>query len=247
MLKTLIAAAAERLGYTIIPNWQLGSYSAAENLRKLFALLSIGLVIDVGANAGQFRDLLRTQVGYRGRIASFEPNLELARSLQARAKADPSWEVMGTALGSAAGEAEFNIMADNQFSSFLAPRHDEVARFKDMNVVREQARVQIVTLDSVMPELTERHASRGVFLKLDTQGYDLEVLKGASASLPRIAALQTEAALRPIYAGAPSDRAVIDYAAAHGFVVSGFFPSNAGHFPELIDYDCQMVRRDATA
>lgn len=244
MIKRVVSSAAARLGYTIVPTWQIETYHNVRHLRRIFDLLSIDLVIDVGANAGQFRDLLRGQVGYAGPVASFEPVPALADALSARAASDPLWTVERRALGAEPGTADFNVMKDTQFSSFRSPRHDDVTLFTTQNTVRERVTVEVTTIDAVLPDLVRSHGARAAYLKLDTQGYDLEALKGARASLPRIAALQTEASVRPIYDGAPDHREVIDFAVSQGFVVSGFLPNNEGSFPQLVEFDCHMIRRD---
>ena len=244
MLKQIVSQLAGRMGYTIVPNWQLRHYPGMRHTQRLFDLLGIDLVLDVGANAGQFRDFLRSQVGYGGRIVSFEPTPRLAEALAARAAADPLWSVEPRALGAVPGTAAFHVMENSEFSSFLTPRHDSTGLFTEMNRVRETVDVEVATLDAVLPALMAQHRAGAVYLKLDTQGFDLEAIKGAEASLPHIAALQTEASVRPIYQGAPSYSDVTDHLAARGFVVSGMFPNNEGNFPELIEFDCLMIRAD---
>jgi FkbM family methyltransferase len=244
MLKRLVSLAATRLGYTIIPTWRLETDPCARYLKRLFDLLSIDLVIDVGANAGQFRNLLRDQVGYEGRIVSFEPVPHLSRALAARAVADPLWTVDARALGASAGTLNLNLMQDTQFSSFLSPRHDAIPRYEDKNVVREHVAVEVTTLDLVMPALNASFSPRAIYLKIDTQGFDLETIKGGEQSLDRVVAMQFEAAVRPIYEGAPGYRDIIDHLTPRGFVESEFFANNEGAFPQLVEFDCFMIRRN---
>lgn len=244
MVKYAIARLIHRMGYTVIPNWQLSTFPIVADLRRRLAFFDIDLVVDVGANAGQYRDLLRNQVGYAGRIVSFEPTPFLARELAIRASKDPLWTVVNQALGASVGSAEFNIMADTQFSSFFAPRHDDVALFTALNRVAETVAVEVSTLDLVLPPLLQQHAPRGVFLKLDTQGYDLEVLRGATSVLSRVAALQTEAAVRRIYDAAPGYQETLRFLEDRGFVLSGILPNNEGHFPLLVEFDCHLIRAD---
>lgn len=244
MLKQAVTTLARRMGYTIIPNWQLSTYEIVNDLKRRFALFKIDLVIDVGANSGQYRDLLRERVGYTGPIASFEPIPELARKIAERAKSDLSWDIKHMALGSTVGHAEFNIMAESQFSSLLAPRQGDGALFQDMNKVTERVTVAVSTLDTVLPALLKQHNPRGVFLKIDTQGFDLEVLRGGRHSLPLIAALQTEASVHRIYDQAPGYQEVIDFLQSNGFTISGIFPNNEGMFPRLVEFDCHFVRND---
>lgn len=243
-MKRLVSAMAGRLGYTIIPTWQMEGYAGIRHLRRVLNLLSIDMVIDVGANAGQFRDMLRGQAGYQGHIVSFEPVPRLAQALATRAKTDPLWDVEPRALGATPGTATFNVMENTEFSSFLSPCHDDVDIFRQQNNVRERVDVDVTTLDIFLKEVLSQTMTKNIYVKLDTQGFDLEALKGGKASLPHIAALQTEASVRPIYEHSPRYRDVIDHLLASGYVVSGFFPNNDGHFPQLIEFDCYMIRRE---
>lgn len=244
MMKQRIADLVRRLGYTIVPTWQMSTVAIVQDLRRRFEFLDIDLVLDVGANAGQYRDLLRDRVGYAGRIVSFEPVPHLARDLADRAAGDPHWTVRNQALGAASGSAEFNVMAHTEFSSFLEPRHDDIALFETMNRVVDQVPVDVSTLDAALPPLLDQHKPRGVFLKLDTQGYDLKVLEGGASTLREISAVQTEASVRRIYDGAPGYQEVVRFLEGHGFVMSGMFPNNDGSFPVLVEFDCQLIRGD---
>lgn len=244
MLKRYVTRMAERLGYRIIPVWQLATYAAVEDLRRRLDFLKIDLVIDVGANEGQFRDMLRNLVGYQGRIVSFEPVPHLAAGLARRAEADPNWEVRHMALGAVAGKALFNIMEHTQFSSFLQPNNEDIRLFSETNKVAEQVSVQVETFEQILPELLKAKPAERVFLKLDTQGFDLEVLKGSAGALAGIAGVQTEASVRQIYNNAPEYQEVIRFLEERGFVMSGIVPNNEGQFPLLVEFDCQLIRAD---
>src|SRR5262249_10260519 len=138
---------------------------------------------------------------------------------------------------------KFNIMAITEFSSFLSPSHSGVGMFKGGNEVEESVEVEVNTLDRVLPALEKQLGVNQIYLKLDTQGYDLEVAKGAGASLPGIRGLQTEASVVPIYEGMPDYSSAIRTFESHGFVLSGIFPNNPSHFPRLIEFDCYMINR----
>lgn len=80
----------------------------------------VNLVFDIGANAGQFAQSLR-ELGYRGRIVSFEPQSEAREQLERAASVDPLWEVAPkAAIGAEDGEIELNLAA-NSISSSLLP------------------------------------------------------------------------------------------------------------------------------
>ena len=109
------------------------------------------------------------------------------------------------------------------------------------NVVTDQVEIQIRTLDELLPELEAELGNRNLYLKLDTQGFDLEVLKGASQSIDKIRDLQTEASVKPIYSEMPDYATSIRTLLSLGFELSGIFPNNSGYFPMLIEFDCFMI------
>ena len=76
----------------------------------------VSVVLDVGANEGQFARELRDW-GYRGRIVSFEPIPAVAATLREQAAHDPAWEVRECALGREAGTATLHVSALSVFSS----------------------------------------------------------------------------------------------------------------------------------
>lgn len=243
-LKHIARRAAQAIDCTLIPNWRLASYPQAEYLRRLFAHLAIDCVFDVGANAGQYRDFLRSEVGYAGIIVSFEPIPDHVLHLRQRAVHDEHWYIEDFALGAESGQRTFNIMARSTFSSFLQPDPGALARYADSSTVVDTVDVTMRTLAEMLPALQARHGFRAPYLKLDTQGFDLEVLRGAGESLQAIQALQTEASIQPIYAGMPGYQTTIDWLQAAGFVLSGIYPNNETAFPVLVEVDCHMLRRD---
>src|SRR5512141_1499824 len=172
----------ERMGYTLLPNWRVARYPMTMCLRELFALLEVDLVLDVGANVGQYRNFLRAEVGYTGRIVSFEPIPRNVARLREHAAGDPAWLIEPFALGSASGPATFNVTAESVFSSFLQPTADSANLFHADSAVTERIAVEVRTLDEVLPGLEREFAPRRMYLKLDTQGYDLEVVRGGAAS-----------------------------------------------------------------
>lgn len=243
-VKTIVEKLAARAGYEIIPRWQMDDFQTVRYICKLFKRLNINLVIDVGANAGQYRDLLRNRVGYSGRIISFEPVPELAHGLMARAATDPNWTVYNMALGALAGSATFNVMDNTEFSSFHIPNNNDVDLAKVGNHIARKVKVKVSTLDQMVSDSNFHDSHNNVYLKLDTQGFDLEVLKGATNFLRSISLIQAEANVIPIYDGSPSYRDLIDFLIEQNFILSGIYLNNDGHFPILVEFDCFMIRRD---
>ncbi|MHB1207294.1 MAG: FkbM family methyltransferase [Rhodospirillaceae bacterium] len=239
MMKQAVTRIADALGYAVIPRWRLPRFEMARKLRDLFDRHAIETVIDVGANEGQYRDFLRDEVGFEGAIVSFEPIPDLARLLETRARTDPRWTISQKALGAARGTATINVMAGSDFSSFLQPRQVENHRQNEKNTVVRAVAVEVSTLDDEIP--ADRSLAR-TYLKLDTQGFDLEVLKGARRAIAQVPALQTEVSFRPFYKGMPTYGESLDAFKNSGFAVAAFFlVTDDGHH-RAAEFDCVMVR-----
>jgi FkbM family methyltransferase len=206
-------------------------------LRHLLELHRIDLLLDVGANQGQFAQLAR-HVGYTGEIVSFEPLSRYREVLRKAANEDGRWRIIASAVGSQAAELDLNVCADDSFSSLHTLNDSARARFGGHVAVDSVERVSVCTLDSLWPELDQGRGRR-VLLKTDTQGHDLAVLSGASAVLPWTCAVVTEAAIQPIYAGAPRFVEIAAWLERAGFVLSGVFPTS--HRPE----DLSLIEVDA--
>jgi FkbM family methyltransferase len=212
----------------------------AEHLRRIFAVHGVDCVIDVGAHRGKYRRFLRYEVGFAGEVVSVEPIPELAAALAERARTDPRWQVHPCALGASAGTASLNVMASTDFSSFLAPDHSGTAQYAAANAIARVEKVEVRTLDGLASGL--KPAPRNVYLKLDTQGYDLQVLRGAAQTLARVVALQSELSFVPIYSGMPSWRESIECIMALGYRLSGMFAVSRDASQGLIEADCVFVR-----
>jgi len=232
-----------KMRYTIIPTWRLAHYPLAQHLRKIFRTFEIDCVLDVGANKGQYHDFLRGQVGYEGKIVSFEPIPDHVEILRRRAAHDREWFIEGCALGSAPGQATFNVMTNTEFSSFLDPDHSNAGSFGGRNEVVTTITVEVKTIDGVIPALQDRLGFRRPYLKLDTQGFDLEVIKGSHEQLKNIWALQTEISVKAIYHNMPNYVETIAAMESLGFGISGIYPNNPDHFPEAVEFDCVMVNK----
>ena len=159
---------------------------------------SIDTVLDVGANTGQYASQLRNELGYKKRIISFEPLNEAFLVLKQKSKNDPLWEVHNFALGDAGTHGAINVSANSYSSSLLDMLPGHLKSAPD-SVYTGTEVVEIKTIDSIFTELCT--ASQQILLKIDTQGFEKQVLAGAEQSLPRIDTVQLEMSLIPLYAG----------------------------------------------
>jgi FkbM family methyltransferase len=241
VVRTTIIEAAKKQGYEVVPSWKIEQVPLANHLRKVLEQNDIQIVLDVGGNLGQYRDFLRNDVGFKGRILSFEPVRKYSELLKSRSAVDPLWHIYDFALGCEEGEASINVTRSPGLNSFLAARTDVVDGFWSEGAVVAVEKVQIRMLDNVLAEAGIDCVASNVYLKLDTQGFDLEVIKGATRSLPKIRALQTEASIRPIYAGMPTFLETVAAMTANSFDLSGMFPVTHDDNLRLIELDFVFI------
>lgn len=157
-----------------------------------------GLVLDVGANSGQYGRELRAH-GFRGEIVSFEPGRHAFQLLERTSSGDDSWSCRRLALGETSGRRSINIASNEGASSSFLTLTETHASSAPSVTFETREDVEVATLDEVASELLRDAAP--VWLKLDVQGYELPVLTGAEATLPRIAALEVEVSLVELYQG----------------------------------------------
>jgi FkbM family methyltransferase len=206
-LKDTLRSLAEATGLEI----RKTSVYTSQKLRHqlLFSQLPIDLVVDAGANTGQFVHQCRA-AGYKGEIISFEPSAAAHASLLQSAAPDPLWTVADRmALGATTGEVEINIAA-NSYSSSILPMLDSHLAAAPNSAYLQKEKVPLRRLDDILADLLADHPadhlaatapSRCVFLKLDVQGYESQVLAGAAQLLNYTLAVQLEMSLLPLYQG----------------------------------------------
>ena len=205
--------------------------SQQERLVQLLERHAIALVIDVGANEGQYGEQLRRH-GYEGRIVSFEPGASAHGALTQRAEADPRWDVAPRmALGAAAGRAPLKTNNRSDMDSLLTTTIATRMAFPKLEATGEET-VEIVRLDAVMDDLAAPTDEERIFLKIDTQGYEDHVLTGAEKVIDRIAGLQVEMSFFPLYEGEADYLSILNKIHGFGFspylVIGGYFSRSLG-------------------
>jgi len=202
-------------------------------LRDLLKRLRINCFFDVGANIGESVKLLR-RIGFKGYIFSFEPHPDSFKSLHSALSKDPYWRGLNIALGSQNMLSDFNIAQFSYHSSFLPSKIVKTSRV---------ANVQMKRLDSIIDTVLEGITAPRIFLKIDTQGYDLEVVKGAAGCIDRISGLQSEIAVTPVYDNMPNYLKMLAYYESLGFVLMNLFTvaRTAGN-GAILEYDALMAR-----
>jgi FkbM family methyltransferase len=196
-------------------------------LANFLAEHAIHTVLDVGANSGQFGRTLRAS-GFRGRIISFEPLAEPFKALSELVANDPSWEAHRIALGDSRGRLEMNVASNSTSSSFFEIEHAHLAASPVSRFVTQEV-VDVERLDDVVLGLG---LVGPTLLKLDVQGYHLAVLRGATATLDDVEAIQCELSVLPLYSGEPMLVEVLTTLRAMGFELTelepGFYDPRTG-------------------
>jgi FkbM family methyltransferase len=238
-LKKVVVKPLGWAGFSLqrIRSQQKQPYSLAGFLRSR----DINVIIDVGANRGQFADNVFKQ-GFRGRIISFEPILELANDLEQGARRRSNWEIRPFALGESGGEALLNVSASDDFSSFKEHARESEDIF-DGIATKHTQRAAVRRLDETDIGLCS--ASR-IFIKSDTQGYDREVLNGATRILPQVLGIQVEVPIHQLYKDTWTFSEAVCHLGKIGFVPAQFWPVTT--FPDdpasAVELDC-IFRRTA--
>ena len=216
----------------------------SRHLLKLLRHLRINCVLDVGAHYGEFGALLR-EFGYCRHIVSFEPVSASYKLLQARAERDGKWTTFPFGLAAADGTAEIHLYRSSDFNSLLEPSGVQ-DRFAANTEELGTETVILRRLDSVFGECLAGIAEPRVALKMDTQGYDLEVVRGAHESLKSILMLQSELPGISHYAGQAKMIPALEHYWAEGFRPTGFFPVNyETDGVTVMEWDCVLMREDA--
>jgi FkbM family methyltransferase len=232
--------AAERFDVTILRHSE--SNYLRPHLARVLAALRPDVVLDVGANRGQFVDEVRS-VGYTGRIVSFEPTPSIFEELAGRHGGDPQWVGHQFGLGAQDGELTLHLYGEGSLNSLLLASDFGRDRFRSMANPHGSIQVPIKTLDEVWGELVP---DGRVFLKIDTQGFDMEVIRGASRSMDKVVGILTEVPVNPIYEGMPTMSAVFSHLEDLGFELTGLFPVTRDRSRvRLVEGNCVFVRGSA--
>ncbi|MDQ7049802.1 MAG: FkbM family methyltransferase [Enterobacterales bacterium] len=236
----LLRLVAQSMGYELVSRNKDTSLNF--HLLNLIQLNKIDVVLDIGANLGQFAQSLRGS-GFKGEIHSFEPIKAVFEQLQHAAKDDALWHVHNHAMGSEIGLGKINVTQASDLSSILEPNQYGSKRFKK-NKISHTETIQISTVDNFLINDLVNGTNKKVFLKTDTQGYDLEVIKGAKQSIKQIRCLLSEISLIPIYAGMPHYIESLQVYESLGFIVTGFYPITREKSDlSVIEMDCVMINK----
>jgi FkbM family methyltransferase len=200
--------------------WDLHRFGPSTNpsAQHLAAIKHVGanVVFDIGANTGQFAQELRS-VGFAGKIISFDPLTSAHRQLSMAASRDNDWLVHPrVAVGDIDGEIDINISGNSVSSSVLPMLKAHSSAAVDSAYVAIE-RTPLVRLDSVAAQYLSSDSR--LFLKIDTQGFEWQVLDGAVDTLKCAHGVLVEMSLVPLYDGQRLWRDLLERMEKEGFTL----------------------------
>lgn len=235
-----IQTGLRRVGYELHPYDPEPAPGQQDQQRaRLLNAEGIDLLLDVGANEGQFAVRMK-RAGFKGRIVSFEPLSAAFAVLERRATMDPRWEVRRLALSDGDGTADIHVAGNSTSSSLLEMGERHLRSAPESAYVGTET-VETARLDSLWEDVVR--AGESAFLKLDVQGFEMQVLSGAEQALAELRGVQAELALAHLYEGDSPWRAVVDRLGELGFelvgVEPGFADSETGR---MLQFDGVFMR-----
>lgn len=201
----------KKRGYQLRP---FPEYSHEAIMRaKAMQHYDIDVLFDIGANSGQYGSLVRT-LGFKGKIVSFEPLDNAFNNLEKKSNNDLNWIVNNFALGDTFGKSFINVSGNSYSSSILnmLERHSDAA---PASLYVSKQEIEVKTLDSIYKDYC--NDSNNIMLKVDTQGYERNVLDGADEFIKQVTLIELEMSLVPLYENQLLFRDLLDYVEAKGF------------------------------
>ena len=235
-MKELLKNTLKKAGF------QIKRFPDGDYLRRIKIINDnhINLVFDVGANNGGYALSMR-EFGYTKKIISFEPLKSAFSELKISAKNDKNWILNNYALGNEDTKSVINI-AGNSFSSSILNMLPQHLNSAPESRFISQEEIEIKKLDTIFNSMAT--ANDNVMLKIDTQGYEKNVIDGAIESLPKIKIIQLEMSIVQLYESELLMTEMINYLDARGYQLfsleNGFGDSDSG---QLLQVDGIFVRR----
>lgn len=238
-MKIKILLMLSNIGFPIIP---IIKYYKPELLNRIKIIKShnINVIFDVGANIGQYSMLTRA-MKYKGEIISFEPLNDAFKKLKKNALNDKKWKVNNYALGSKEEKNMINISKNSFSSSFLNLKENHLKSAPKSLYIGQQE-IEVKRLDTIYHQFCT--INDNVLLKIDTQGFEKNVIDGAEKILSNVKILQLEMSIVELYEDETPFLKMIHFIQEKGFTLisleSGFANPTTG---ELLQVDGIFINR----
>jgi FkbM family methyltransferase len=241
-MKKTIRSVVRSFGFDVIR--YLPSLSATAQLQQIFSHQSFDVVVDVGANKGNYAKSLR-EIGYGEIIIAFEPQSSAYIELQKIANKDRKLVLPPRmALGDRDGEITLNISANSESSSVVSMLDAHLKAAPDSVCIGTEV-VPVHRLDTILPDYLPPQ-SKSIFMKIDVQGFERQVLVGAAGILPRVKGIQSELSLTPLYKGELTISEMINHMHTLGFNLHAILPAfTENRTGRAYQMDGIFIREDA--
>lgn len=222
---------------------QINKYPTCFLKRRLQLIkeYKINKILDIGANRGQYAVKLR-KMGFKGDIVSFEPLSSAFRKLSETAKPDKHWNINNFALGNEDTIGFINIAA-NSYSSSLLDMLEAHKNASPGSVYIDKEEIQIKRLDSIFYQYYNEKDK--IMLKIDTQGFEKNVIDGAENSIVNIVLMQLETSIIPLYNNELLLAEMLKYLESRNFkliALENGFENPVNH--HLLQVDCILINND---
>jgi len=236
-LKSTIRSGVNRLGFDVVR-----VHRSPKHTLLGLSRLNIGTVIDVGANKGQFARMI-VEFFPRAEIYCFEPLDEPFGQLSAWAQTQNGRvHCLQLALGDQEGEVEMHLHEQHTPSSSLLASTTTIQRLFPQTQAERMTRIRLSTLDRALED-TLGPMPREILLKLDVQGFEDRVLRGAGRMLALCRAVILEVSLDPLYEGQADFHGLVQRLHVAGFRYAGNLDQTYGEDGRVMFLDAVFVRQ----
>lgn len=231
-------------GWFLIKEGRVQEILLSRYYQKILKNLNIDLVVDVGANIGQYRDFLRKSVGFNGEIASVEPDVRCYELLLKRKKGDSCWHIFKNIISANTGFEILKQMNSSPMNSLMEPICE--TKYSTLQKIINEVKISSFTMDDFIEMLCNckliKEDSK-IILKVDVQGAEHLVLSGLKRYLDNVALLQVEVSSVPLYRNSMVHYEINRHIESLGFVLSYLPPPPDDQFPVVYDYDVIYINR----
>ena len=172
------------------------------------------VIVDVGASGGINPRWSKTTEFYKGIL--FEPDPREFDVL--KKNSDNNLIVINSALSDSNKEIEFHLCKKQEVSSVYPPNFNFLNKFADSERFNVEKIIHI-NADTLSNQLKKEGIDEVDFIKIDTQGYELSILKGCSSYLENVVGLEVEVEFEPVYIGQPLFSELDNYVKENGFIL----------------------------
>ena len=190
--------------------------AAGTEHRSVLKKLKLDFIVDVGANRGQFA-LISRAIFPQATIHSFEPLEEPAKIFRDIFSGDPNVTLHSCAIGQENTISCIHVTNDDDSSSLLPLTRMQSSIFNGITE-KETRQVQVISLSQALGSISIPPVS---LLKIDVQGFELEVLKGSEKILDKFSHLYIECSFVELYENQALAHQVISWLNEREFVLSG--------------------------